>query len=202
MIAISVIIVVVLLILILPLGVRVKYAELLYLKLQIGPLGIQVFPRKHDNSQKKSQNKKEKVKKPPDQKKFRLTLQDVFELLHIVFRALHRVRKYLSIDLLRLHLTMAADDPYDAVVHYGAVNAALSTLLPLAECVMKIRERDIETSVDLESSKSQVMAEFAASLQVWEILVIAVCAIISLLSWYMNKRKLDRNADERIEEKG
>ena len=196
------IIVLVLLLLILPVGLRIAYHEQLSLKLIIGPLKLRILPQAHEKPKLSESKKKEKVKVPKEHKKFRLTTADIFELLRIVLQALRRLRKFVSIDLLRLHLTVSAEDPYDAVMRYGALNAGLSTLMPLVACVLKIREEDIQTFVDLERQKPVIRAEFAATLQIWEILVIGVCAIISLLRWYINKKKLDHGADSRTEEKG
>ena len=208
MLALIIIFAVLLLLLILPLGVNVVFRQqILCLKLKIGPLKLQILPSKDDKKKeekppKEPKPKKEKVKVPKDQKKLKLTLDDIFTLLKIVFRALHRFRKHLSIDRLKLYLAFASEDPYDAVVQFGAVNAGVSTLMPYVHDVLKIRDEDIRTTVDFEQPKMQIDAEVTATLQLWEILFVVNCAAASVLVWFVKKKKLERTAAKAAEQKG
>lgn len=208
MLAWIIVLVALMLLLILPLGVNVLFQrQVLCLKLKIGPLKLQILPakgkqEKEEKPPKEPKPKKEKVKVPKNQKKLKLTRDDIFSLLKIVFRALHRFRKHLSIDRLKIYLAFASEDPYDAVVQFGAANAGLSTLMPFAHDVLKIRDEDIRTTVDFKQQKMQIDAEVTATLQLWEILFVVSCAAASVLVWYLKKKKPERTAAKAAEQKG
>ena len=206
-----IVIAVLLLILLLPVGADVRYDRgALILKVKAGLLRFTILPEKTGRKAKKTPKaeqktekpKKEKVKIPSDQKKIRLTKEDIPTLLGIVFRLLRRLRKHLSIDRLKLWWAAAAEDPYDAVVQFGALNAGFSLLMPLAKDVLKIREEDIRTDVDFEAKQPQIIANVVATIQIWEILLIVICAAAAAGSWYLKKRKQSRTAAKAAAQKG
>ncbi len=202
-----IVIVLLLLILLLPVGIDAAYASgALTLKLKTGPIRIQLLPAK---KKKKPKQRKEKPTRADqdssghdDAGKLRLGRDDVLTLLRLVLRTLRRFRKHLSVDLLRLYWIAAAEDPYDAAVQYGAMNAALTAVIPLAESVLKIREKDVRTDFDFEARSPVIDARAVATLQVWEILFIVLCAGAAAVSWYLGKRKQARIAAKADAEKG
>ena len=208
MIAWIIVIVLLLLFLLLPVGADVSYeAELLTVKICAGLLRIQIIPGKKKSDAPAAESvaekpKKEKVKTPKKENRLKITKDDIVTLLKIVFRTLRRFRKHLSIDVLKLWWAAAAEDPYDAVVQFGALNAGISTLLPLAEEVLKIREKDIRTAVDLEAAKPQITARVAATIQIWEILFIVIFAGAAAAAWYLKKRRQARRAARAAAQKG
>ena len=208
MLALGIILAVILLLLILPVGVDLRYEGSLTLKLKAGPLKFTLLPGKKKPQNKKSKDKPSghkagKAEKKPKQK---LTLQDVRDLLRIGLKALGRLRRGLSIDVLRLHMCVAADDPYDAVMRYGALNAGLGVLAPLAHNALKIRKEDVRTDVDVSGGgKSSIALRLQTTLQIWEILWIALCAGGSFLRWNAGRKKAAKaatvNNDNQQEEK-
>ena len=203
MLAWIIVIALLLLFLLMPVGVVFRYQQQeITLKVKIGLFKLKILPAKAKAKPKAPKPKKEKVKVPKDQKKLRLNKDDIFTLLKLLFRTLRRFRKHLSIDFLRLYWTAAAEDPCDAVMQYGGLNAGLSTLMPYVHEVLKIRNEDICTAVDFEHSAPQIEAELAATLQVWEILLTVNCAAFTALGWYVRKKKLDRAAAKNAAQKG
>jgi len=192
-------IVIVLLVLILPVGVSAAYDDngfLLHLKL--GVLKIRLLPRREKSRPKRKRRAKEPAQPKEKQKKEkqRLRLRDIRELLRIVLRALHRLRVHLSVDVLRLYITVAGDDPYDTVRLYGAVNAGLGIMLAELHKVLKIRDEDVAADLDLEAQQLQITAKITATLQIWEILLIGVCTAAALLAWHIRRKKQDKAARE------
>lgn len=187
-----------LLLLILPVGVDFRYDGAIALKLKLGPIRVGLLPKAEKPASGKAEAKpdpkpkKEKVKTPKSEKKLRLNKDDIFTLLKTAFRALGRFRRHLSIDRLELNWLSAAEDPYDAVMQFGWLNAGLHTLMPYVHEVLKIRGEDIRTAVDLELKKPQITAAVTATLQIWEILLIGFCAVGSVLKWYLKKKKQER----------
>ena len=202
MIAWIIVIVLLLLFLLMPVGVVFSYGGQVTLKVIIGFLRLQILPAEKSEKPKEPKPKKEKVKVPKDQQKLRLNKDDVFSLLKLLFQTLGRFRKHLSIDRLKLYWTAGADDPCDAVMQYGGLNAGLSTLLPYVHEVLKIRDEDIQTAVDFELTKPQIEAELTATMQIWEILFIGNCTAFAILTWYFTKKKLERTAAKNVVQKG
>ena len=202
MIAWIIVIVLLLLFLIMPVGIVFIYRQQLILKVKIGLTNLKVLPSGDKGKPKEPKPKKEKVKVPKDQQKLRLNKDDVFSLLKLLFQTLRRFRKHLSIDRLKLYWTAGADDPCDAVMQYGGLNAGLSTLRPYVHEVLKIRDEDIQTSVDFERSTPLIEAELTATLQIWEILFIGNCTAFAILPWYFTKKKLERTAAKNAVQKG
>jgi len=187
-----------LLFLILPVGVHLRCEDDFSLKLQIGPLGIPLLPRR------KAKAEKVKAKKPKEKKeKPKLTVRDLLDLAAIGMKALGRLRRSLSIDLFRLHVLVSAADPYDAVLRYGALNAGLGALSPAAHKALRIRTEDVQTAVDVQGGEGRVTAELKATLQIWEILWIALCAGIAFLKWRAARKKaakMNETSNETIRE--
>ena len=205
MLAWIIVLVLLLLFLILPVGVDAAFAQSLFtLKVKLGPLRFQILPGKPGKEKKEKKPKEPRPKKPKDEKKSKLTLNkdDIFTLLGIVFRMLNRLRKHLSIDLLRLHWIAGAPDPYDAVIQYGSLNAGLNTLYPLVRKVVHIREEDLRTDLSYEITASEIDARVVATFQIWEILLIVICAGAAALRWFLKKRRTARGARRPMEQKG
>ena len=210
MLAWIIVLVLLLLFLILPVGVDAAFAQSQFsLKLKLGLLRFRIIPGKEGKQRKEKKPKQPRPKKPKEQSgeteqkpKLKLNKDDIFTLLGIVFRMLNRFRKHLSIDLLRLHWTAGAEDPYDAVIQYGGLNAGLNTLYPLAHSVLHIQEEDLGTDLSYELTKPEIDARVVATLQIWEILLIGICAGAAVLRWYWKKRRNARGADRPMAQKG
>ena len=72
----------------------------------------------------------------------------------------------------------------------------------LEESVLKIREREISTEVDFEAQKPRIDARVIATLHIWEILFIAICAGTAAAVWYLRKRKQARAEAKTVSKKG
>lgn len=202
MLAWIIVLVLLLLFLILPVGVDAAFARSQFtLKCKIGPFHLRLLPGKPGKRRKKAPPAHQ-PDKPKKEAKLKLNKNDIFSLLRILLRTLKRVQAHLSIDLLRLHWTAGAEDPYDAVMQYGGLNAGLNTLYPLAHAVLHIREEDLYTDLSYELSKPEIDARVVATLQIWEILLIGICAGAAVLRWYWNKRRNARSARQPVAQKG
>ena len=205
MIALAVIIVILFFLLILPVGADASYFDGVFtLKVKAGPFRLTLLPKKNKTSKKPKKSKKpkaEKEEKPePEAKKKKpslpkLTLDDVFELLGIVFRLLGRFRRYLSIDQFILHLAVGAEDPFDAVMLHGRLNAALGALAPGFHRAFKVRNEDVKLCADVTpGAKTEIEGRLAFSWQIWELLHTINCALFSAIRWYLRKRRALRRA--------
>ena len=210
MLAWIIVIAVLLLLLTLSVGADVAYNEGQFsLRLRVGLLHIPILPRKQNGAEAKPKKKKDKKpKKPKDEAgkekkpKQKLTLDDILTLAGIGLRALLRLGKHLCFDYLKLHWTAGGSDPYDTVMQYGRLNAALSALLPMAEGMLLIRDRDIATDLDFSLEKPEIDARLELTLQIWEILCVALCAGAAALVWLIQRKKRAPGKKNAAERKG
>jgi len=192
-----IVIAVLLLILVFPVGIDAAYdGDERFLKLKLGPFRKTIIP-----GDKQKKKKKKDTSKPAEEetdgkreKKLRVTLDDILTLAEIGFDALHRFRVHLSVDRFRLYWTAAASDPYSAVLQYGRVNAALGVLTAKAHGALKVRDEDIRTTLDLEAEHPEIRARLILSIQIWEILLIGICAGFAGLRWILKKKRNERTA--------
>lgn len=200
--ALVIILAIIILLLLLPVGVDAAFLGGVFsLKVKAGPLKLRILPARPKKQSKKPREKSRKKPEPEKKKsgkKLKLTLEDIKGIARLALRALSRLRRMLSIDVLMLHLRVGGGDPYDAVVQYGAINAALGAGLPHLHRAFKIRKQDIQTAIDFAGEKMDVDARFAGTYQIWEILCIALCAGASFVVWLLRRRKRIR-AEEKAQ---
>ena len=183
---------------ILPLGASVLYdAEGVRVRVVAGPLKLQVFPLK--KKPKKDKPQKEKKKKPvhepgepgapkPKEKKGG-SWKDFLPLVRVALDLLNDLRRKLRVDHLKLHLTMAADDPCDLAMNYGRMNAALAGLLSQLERFLVIKKRDVHVDCDFTASETVILARLDLTITLGRILSIAVVYGIRALMTYLKIKK-------------
>ena len=195
-----IVILVILLILACPVGIDAAYeSDSYYVKLKLSLFRKTLLPGKKKEIKEKSPEKPQEEKKEEEQnkkekKKLKLTFDDFLTLAEIGLNALRRFRMHLSVDRFRLSYVAAASDPYKAVLQYGKVNAALGAVVSKAHNLLKVRDEDIRTELDLSAEKPSVSAGILLSIQIWEILLIALCAGASGALWFLKKKRKERAA--------
>ena len=188
---------------ILPLGASLLYdAEGVRVRVVAGPLKLQVFPLKKKpkkDKQKKDKPKKEKKKKPvhepgepgapkPKEKKGG-SWKDFLPLVRVALDLLNDLRRKLRVDHLKLHLTMAADDPCDLAISYGRMNAAMAGLITQLERFLVIKKRDVHIDCDFTASETVILARLDLTITLGRILSIAVVYGIRALTTFLNIKK-------------
>ena len=168
-------------------------------KLVIGPARITLFPRRNAKPKKEKKSRKgknaagdEKSGKKPKPK---LKKSDIVEIAELALKTLGRLRRRLLIDELKLYISFASEDPFDAVKLYGAANAALGAALPLFHAAFRVKDEDIQTRVCFDADKTDASGKFTATFRVWEIIHIAVCAAIGYLKWTGRRKKRSSETD-------
>ena len=194
--ALIIILAIIILLLLLPVGVDAAFAGGVFsLRVKAGPVKVRILPakpKKRGEEQEDKPKKPRQKKKKPAKRKSKLTFEDIKGIARLALRALSRLRRLLSIDVLALRLRVGGDDPYGAVVQYGAINAALGAGLPYLHRAFKIKKQDIQTAIDFAAEKTTADARFEGSYQIWEILLIAVCAGASFAVWMLRRRRRAR----------
>ena len=196
---------VIVLLAILPLGASVLYDEDgPRVRILAGPLKIQVFPlkkKKKDKPQKAKSQKQKKPKKaaaetapaekpnPAPKPKSGGSWTDFLPLVRIALDLLNDLRRKLRVDHLKLHLTMAADDPCDLAVNYGRMNASLAGLIAQLERFLVIKKRDVHIDCDFTASQTLILARLDLTITLGRILSIAVIYGLRALTTFLKIKK-------------
>ena len=193
---------------ILPLGASVIYDRNGPLvRIIAGPLKIQVFPMKkkakQDKPKKEKEKKepepaeasaeeqpaKEKKKKPPKDPDEGGSILDFWPFVEMVFDFLGDFRRKLRIGHLKLHLTMAGDDPCDLAINYGRANAGMATLIAQLERLFVIKHRDAHINCDFTASETTILARLDISITLGRIISLLVCYAVRALKTYLSIQK-------------
>ncbi len=144
---------------------------------------------------KKEKPKKEQEEKKPKKRKLSFNRDELLELAKAALKALGRFGRKLQVDRFLLHLRLTGDDPSDTAILFGYLNAALSSLAPLARSCFTVKDSDVRTELDFSAEKTELDAALAMSIRIGQVLGVALGvgakALVILLK---NKRRLKREA--------
>ena len=187
----------------LPLGASVVYDEdgprawIL-----LGCLKLPIFPRKKKprKEQQKKQKKPKKTasseKKPFPKPKTGGSWTDFLPLARVALDLLNDLRCKLRVNHLKLHLTMAGDDPCDLAVNYGRMNASLAALIAQLERFLVIKKRDVHVDCDFTASETVILARLDLTITLGRILAIAVrYGVRGLTTFQKIKKQREGGAD-------
>ena len=118
--------------------------------------------------------------KDASKEKKKLSLDDIVELTELVVALLKtffpKFNRHLKLELTKVHINVASEDAAKTAIAYGAVSAAVSTLVDYLDNTLTVKprtERDIAVYPDFLSEKSSVDIRICASLRAWQIVDIA-----------------------------
>lgn len=184
---------------ILPLGVSAKYdSGGPLVRLIAGPFRIVVFPsKKKEKSAKKQKPAKEKPSTPAKPKqtskkeKSGGSFADFFPLVDAVLDFLGELfcRK-LRVNVLKMKLILAGDDPCDLAVNYGRAWAALGNLVPQLERFFVIKKRDMQVECDFTGDKTLIEAQLDLTITVGRLLSLGVRYGIRVLREFLKIVKI------------
>lgn len=191
---------------ILPLGASVLYDEDgPRVRIVAGPLKLQVFPMKKKPKKDKPKTEKPKKEKKPGKKaapaenapekkpapkpKTGGSVLDFWPLVQVALDLLNDLRLKLRVDHLKLHMTMAADDPCDLAIHYGRMNASLAGLITQLERFLVIKKRDVHIDCDFAADQTVILARLDLTITLGRILSIAVRYGVRALTTFLKIKK-------------
>ena len=196
--------------LLLPLGVDGEYhAGALRVKGRLGPVALPVFTYPRDEEAPPRKGKKKKAKKQKTDKaapegetpEEKPDWAQRKALLDMGLRALGRFRRKLNVELLQLHVLIAAQDPWNTALAYGAASAAVGTVLPAVEQAVCIRDKDVQLRADFGGGGTQVHVRLVLSLRVGQLLSIAAAFLGEYLAWKRRQKNAQSPQEEERNEK-
>lgn len=195
------ILVILVVILLLRLGADAAYdADGFRLVLIAGPLRLRLFPKQQKKTakeikQKTKQDKPKKGKKASEAKtKKSLDLKLLLEIAKLGLQALNRFRICLRVDIFHLQFISGSNDPYKTAMNSAYVSAALNLLAPFARKVFRVKDSRVEVGTDFVAEKPQITARLSLTIQIWQILYIAIAAAIAFIRvWLRHKKRVKEN---------
>lgn len=202
----SVAAVLLILLLTLKLGIECFYEnESFSLKVKVGPVKKTVFPGragagksksgKSGGAEKGSEDKKQRKNKRGKALQFR----DILDIAKIALETIGRFFRKLSIDELKLLYISRNEDPYKAVMNYGAFNAAMGAFLPLLRRAFKVKKEEINSDVDFSSDEPLVEGSLILTIHFGQLIFVAICAAIAFLKWKRRVRRAEKKAPDENE---
>lgn len=162
------------------LGVLVDYAaQGLRVRVRVGPLRIQAYPRppKPDKPKKRRQKKKE----PDKPREEAGSLAQLKQYLPLIADAAGHLKRKIRIDSFSLEFTAAAADPASAALMFGGANAAVGMIWPLVEQNFNVKDRNIRTRVDFTAQRPELALSAAATLTAAQTLSLALRLAVRFL---------------------
>lgn len=190
-----------------PVGATVQYdADGPAVRLIIGPVTILLYPRPQKGKKKKSEKQDKNQKKaedpvpvgPPEgapAKKLKKpkekggSITDFLPLLDVALDLLAGLKDRLRVNLLRLHLVMAADDPADLAINYGRAQAAGAALLAKLNEWLIIKKQDVQIQCDFTSDETTIAARADLTITVGRIISLAAIYGIRGLKTFLKVKK-------------
>ena len=194
----------ILLLCLLRLGVRASWGTELRVTAILGPVRLQLVPKKEKKPKppKKETPKKEKAEKP---RKERQPLpkpgkEDIWEalqrLLPALKKALRKLGRGIRIDPLRVSLVLGGkNDPADAAEKFGYLQAAIWAGMPQLERWMHIPDPRLHTDVDFDAEETKFSGEAAVTLRLGTLFAVGFALLIPALKWFLHYRKRHREDD-------
>jgi len=171
--AVLIIIAIILFIALLRFGIVIEYSETgIRAWVRVGFLSLIIYPEKEHRLHKiRKARKKVRQKIKPG------SLDELLDIIAPIKEMLDRLRRKLLIKRLKIHYTVAGEDPYKTAMTFGSANAATSIIVPLLEEKFRIKKRDIQILANFESEEQKIYLNLAISIAMWE----AIYVIIALL---------------------
>ena len=154
--------------------------------------------KKAQEAQQEKLDETEKIRKKPD-----LDFETVMALLKMGAHAIRRFFRSFTVDLLRIHYTVATPDPYNTAMLYGGACAAVEALPAMCGDVIRIRRRDIRIGSDFLSEESEFSGRITLTLQLFRLVHMAVAFGVEFLKWKIKHRGAkSADANERKDDNG
>ena len=183
------------------LGVRASWGGETRVTAILGPVRLQLVPKK-EKKPKKAKPPKEKADKPKRDRKPlpKPGREDIREAIRLMLpalkKALRKLGQGIRVDPLRISLILGGkNDPADAAEKFGYLQAAIWSGMPQLERWMHIPDPRIHTDVNFDAEKTEVSGEAAVTLRLGTLFAMGFALLIPAVNWLLPYRKRHREDD-------
>ena len=199
-------------------SVTIAYADEIKLYVRVLFLKISILPKKEPKkikgmSASKAQKIRKKLEKKAEKKqlaakekaaakeekeksKKKKSPQEIVDIIKMVsdltVTVIERFAKHLRIHIARIKIVIASEDAATTAILYGTVSQSINLLFPVLEDVKnfpRLKNADISVGCDFASTEPQIDIKLGFSIRVWQVLNIALSALVTFL-----KHKLKADA--------
>lgn len=199
-----------LLLLLLPVRLRVQYNGALQVHAGLGPVCLQLYPRKKRQKEPKKPKKCEKKhspdgKKAKKQKKRKLlpekpSLQMILALIRLGLKAVGAMLRPISVPRLQLAVQVGGRDAYAVAMTYGELAAGLSALYPVLQKSLRIRKTEISVDADFTAETVRLQGDVTFSACPLRYLIAACRILIAYLR--LRRQEKQHDLEQNTQEKG
>ena len=151
------------------LGGGIKYsADGLFVRLRFGLFQFSIFPLKKAPKEKPAKQEKEKQERAEKERGGPLEL--LRRSLPLACEAAGEMKRKIQIDRLDLSFIAASEDAASTAMAFGYANMILGMIWPLFEQNFSVKEHNIQTSVDFDSTVPTVYINAAVSLKLGQLI--------------------------------
>lgn len=168
---------------------------------------IKKLKKKIEKQRSKEEEKKKKkhdvaIGKEEEEKRSPQEILDIISLVcSLVTKVVGKFFRHLRIRLTRINIKIATEDAATTAVTYGAVTQAINILFPLLDRVKTVRSSDVKNiniCADFCSEEPEIDIEISFSIRVWQVLHIAIVALIQAIKYFFKsaKHRDEQDSDE------
>lgn len=164
---------------------QIKY---LFLKFKI-PSESKTISKINKSDSDKINQKPSCFKKSVKEKGIINTVKEISEVLSLAVKKLGKLTKHIVIKKLKLHITVANDDPAVTGIEYGAVWAVLTPIISTIDnnFVLKKKRMDVVVNSNFTSNEQELTFNAVLKVRLWYLLKVALSVLIGLVKKKMNK---------------
>ena len=140
--------------------------------LRLGPIRMQVVPKKEmakkkPKKDKATKKKKEKPKKEMPKITARAVLDSLPELWQILKKGLRMTFHRVRVAPMDISAVIGGDDPADTALLYGRLNAAMYTAMPMLQELVHMPDPHIHLEPELQGGETRISGEVGVSFLIW-----------------------------------
>lgn len=156
-------------------------------------LFFKIYPLKPKNIKNKGKKKSKKpnyLEKLIEKKGFKSAVDEIISYLKIIFNALKGVHKKIKIDSFDCRITVATNDAAETAIAYGAVCAAVYSLMGFLSSVINFNYKDIIINSNFDNDKYDLYLFFKLKIKIFHIITIIIKMLFDLIK---NKKEVLSN---------
>ena len=156
---------------------------------------LKKLQKRQDKLKKKNQKTEQKAQKHKDEhpKDKATKIKDILELIKIILNnVLSPFGKYLKIEILKLYVKIATNDPSKTAIIYGGVSQTASYIIEWLSNITNVdvkKKESINIFADFLSDKSEAAINITLGLRVWHLFSISFKFAFAFLKNNLNKQK-------------
>lgn len=181
-------------------GVRLAFGEECRVMLRLGPIRMQVVPKKETAKKKPKKDKATKKKKEKPKKEMpkitaRAVLDSLPELWRILKKGLRMTFHRVRVAPMDISAVIGGDDPADTALLYGRLSAAMYTAMPMLQELVHMPDPHIHLEPELQGGETRISGEVGVSFLIWDLTAIGFACGVPLIKWLLRLRKQPPKAE-------